>query len=93
MRILFLLAVLMSSSALAESTDEAVKKTVFRLTTAFQCAPIIKDQGPYEWAKKNAAELVGSTKAAELAAHVEGQSLDGSPLNEKFCRKMLENFK
>lgn len=92
MRTLILL-MMMAGAANADDAEVAIKKTVFRLTTAYQCAAIINDDRPYDWAKRNAVELVGEAKAAEMIAFVESQGTDGSPLNEKFCRNMTAKFK
>lgn len=84
--------------AVADVSDDVIKKAVFRLTTAYQCAPIIKDDAPYEWAKANTAELlsaagVSDPTADELISKVEAQGRERGPLNEKLCRNMLANFK
>jgi len=83
---------LWSAVAHAEPSDGDVKKAIFRLTTAYQCGPILKDLAPYAWAKKEASRLVGDKKSVEMIAYVEAQSREGSPLNEKSCRNMTKNF-
>lgn len=93
MRRIALIGLVLATSASAEPSEEDVKKAIFRLTTAYQCAPIIDDYSPYNWAKGHAAQLVGNDKAAEMVAYVEAQGREGSPLNEKMCRNMTKNYR
>lgn len=88
-----ILVVMMAGMAAADEAETSVKTAIFRLTTAYQCATIINDDQPYDWAKRNAVELVGETKATEMIAYVESQDRDGTSLNEKFCRNMLKNYR
>lgn len=92
MRAVILLA-MMAGAAAADEAETSVKTAIFRLTTAYQCATIINDDQPYNWAKRNAVELVGEAKAAEMISYVESQARDGGSLNEKFCRNMTAKFK
>lgn len=97
MRALILLA-MMVGTAVADEREEAIKKTSVRLTLAYQCAAITGDNGPYEWAKKDAATNLATagvtTPALEgLIAKVEEQGTGNTQLNEKLCRNMLKNYR
>lgn len=81
------------AGAMTEDEEKAYKIAAFQMTTAYQCAPIIKDETPYEWAKANASKLVGPSKAAEMILVVEAQGTDGSPLTETICRNLIKNYR
>lgn len=84
---------LFTGPAAADGREEAIKKAIFRLSLAFHCTPVLKDDGPYAWAKSDAVNLVGNAEADKMVAYVENRPWTGAPLNEKFCRIWTKNFK
>lgn len=93
MRWIVLISLFLAVPAHAEPAEEDVRKAIFRLTTAYQCASIMDDYGPYKWAKEDAAQIVGDDKTADMIAYVEAQSREGSPLTERMCRNLTKNYK
>lgn len=88
------IAVLMVAACAAPvfADEDGVKKAAFRLTTAYQCAPMTGNHEAYEWAKADAVKLVGYEKAAEIVAAVEAQGTEGSTLSKALCETFTQGF-
>lgn len=98
MRQVLLLSFLMAACIHAGAADDPVTTAAFRLGMAYQCAPIIGNDAPYEWAKKDAAALLSaagttSPTVEELVSKIQAEGRDGVALDKSFCETMLANFK
>lgn len=88
---------LMIGPALADEAQDAINAAGFRLATTYHCAPVLKDDAPWEWAKSNAAELlaaagVSSPTAAEMIAATEDQERGNPAIAPDLCRDLIAAF-
>lgn len=93
MRWIVLISLFLAAPAHAEPAEEDVKKAIVQLGTAHLCAPIMSDEAPYEWAKGNLIDLVGSERANELISVMLEQDRDPGPLTERMCRNLTKNYR
>lgn len=93
MRRLVLIGLFFVGQAHAEPSDDDMKKAIFQLGTAHLCAPIMKDNAPYEWAKQNLIDLAGSEQASKLINVMIQQDRDPGPLTAPMCRNLTKNYR